>query len=131
MWQRIQTIFLIVSALAGVAYLFVPIAEVDQLIIYGKSDVISTAIAIGVTLFSIFIIAQFKDRKLQMRCCIINILLAVALGGTSIFAAMQSSGNPNYVFAVGVPVLIIISLWLAYRNIKKDEDLVKSMDRFR
>ena len=131
MWQRIQTIFLLVSALASLAYLFVPIATVDELAIYGKEDVISTAIAIGIALLSIFIISQFKDRKLQIRFCRISVLLAVSLAATSVFAAMQNSGTPNYAFAVGVPILIIIALLLAYRNIKKDEDLVKSMDRFR
>lgn len=131
MWQRIQTIFLIVSVLASIAFLFVPIAVIAELEITGKDDIISTAIAIGIALLSVFIISQFKDRKLQMRFCMINVLLAVALAATSVFAAMQNSGTPNYAFAVGVPLLIIIALLLAYRNIKKDEDLVKSMDRFR
>lgn len=131
MWQRIQTVFLIIAALAAVGFLFAPIAVENNVAVYGKSNVIASAIAIAIALLSLFIITQFQDRKLQMRFTLINIVIAIALAVVSALEAMQKNDAPKYEFAIGIPALIIIALLLAYRNIKKDEDLVKSMDRFR
>lgn len=131
MWQRIQTVFLFISALAAIAFLFVPVGRIDTATVLGKNDVIAAAIAIGIALISLFIISQFKDRKLQLRFCKLNILFTCVLLGTSLFRALNTYSEPRYEFAIGMPLLIIIALFLAQRNIKKDDDLVKSMDRFR
>ncbi len=131
MWQRIQTVFLCIAALAAVGFLFAPIAIENDVAVYGKTNVIASAIAIGIALLSLFIITQFQDRKLQMRFTMISIIIAFVLVIAAAIGAMGNSANPRYEFAIGIPVLIIIALLLAYRNIKKDEDLVKSMDRFR
>ena len=131
MWQRIQTVFLCIAALAAVGFLFAPIAIENDVAVYGKTNVIASAIAIGIALLSLFIITQFQDRKLQMRFTMINIIIAFVLAIVAAIGAMGNSATPRYEFAIGITVLIIIALLLAYRNIKKDEDLVKSMDRFR
>lgn len=131
MWQRIQTVFLCIAALAAVGFLFAPIAIENDVAVYGKTNVIASAIAIGIALLSLFIITQFQDRKLQMRFTMISIIIAFVLVIAAAIGAMGNSATPRYEFAIGIPVLIIIALLLAYRNIKKDEDLVKSMDRFR
>ncbi len=131
MWQRIQTVFLSVAALAAVGFLFAPIAVENNIEVYGKSNVIASGIAIAIALLSLFIISQFQDRKLQLRFTLINIFIAIALAVVAALGAMQNNSTPRYEFAIGIPVLIIVALLLAYRNIKKDEDLVKSMDRFR
>jgi FtsH-binding integral membrane protein len=129
MWQRIQTLFLVIAALAALAFLFVPICVVNDITITGKNNTIATSVAIAIALLSVFIISQYKDRKLQMRFTLINALITIVLAVLSFLAA--SEGSPRFEFALGVPVFILIALLLAYRNIKKDEDLVKSMDRFR
>lgn len=131
MWQRIQTVFLSISAIAALAFLFAPIGIVDEQTVHGKDDVVAAAIAIGIALISLFIITQFKDRKLQLRFCKLNILIACFLLGFTLFAALNNYDTPRYEFAIGIPVLIILSLFFAQRNVKKDDDLVKSMDRFR
>jgi len=131
MWQRIQTVFLCIAALAAVGFLFAPIAIENDVAVYGKTNVIASAIAIGIALLSLFIITQFQDRKLQMRFTMINIIIAFVLAIVAAIGAMGNSATPRYEYAIGIPILIIIALLLAYRNIKKDEDLVKSMDRFR
>lgn len=129
MWQRIQTLFLVIAALAALTYLFVPIGEVNDMTITGKNNTIATAVAIAIALLSVFIISQYKDRKLQMRFTLINVVITIVLAVLSFLSA--SEGTPRFEFALGLPVFVLIALLLAYRNIKKDEDLVKSMDRFR
>lgn len=131
MWQRIQTVYLLIAAIAGATYLFVPIAVVNGVKVLGKSDMITSAVAVALLLISLFTITQFKNRKLQIRFCLINMVVAFSLAGTAAFTALQLGGTPRYEFAAGVPVVALISLFLAWKNIEKDEKLVKSMDRFR
>ncbi len=131
MWQRIQTIFLLISAAAAAAFLFLPLAELEEDILYAKNDIVSTAIAVSIILLSGFTILLYKDRKLQIRFCLINIILSVALLVAAIIAATTFSEYVHFEFAAGIPVVITIAQFFARRNIKKDDDLVKSMDRFR
>lgn len=131
MWQRIQTLFLIIAAIAGAAYFFVPIAEVKGENLLGKNDLITSAVAVAVVLLSLFAITQYKNRKLQIKTCLIAMVCAFTLAGTASFTALQTGGTPRYEFAAGIPILAFLALFMAFKNIKKDDDLVKSMDRFR
>lgn len=125
MWQRIQTIFLVISAIAAVSFLFVEIADG----ITGKDNIAASAVAVGIALLQGFIISMYKDRKVQMRFCNTTMLLALAMGA---LAYIKTDGeNLRLEFIIGIPVVIIITSFLARYNIKKDEDLVKSMDRMR
>lgn len=131
MWQRIQTIFLLISIAAGIAFLFLPLAELENDILYAKNDIMSTAIAVAIILLSAFTIFMYKDRKLQIRICMINLILSVGLLIAAIMAATTFSEYVHFEFAAGIPAFISIAQFFARRAIKKDEDLVKSMDRFR
>ncbi|MBP9879913.1 MAG: DUF4293 family protein, partial [Chitinophagales bacterium] len=82
MWQRIQTLFLIIAAIAGAAYFFVPIAEVRGENLLGKNDLITSAVAVAVVLLSLFALTQYKNRKLQMMICLVNMVCAFSLAGT-------------------------------------------------
>ncbi len=130
MWQRIQTVFLCIAAISAIVFLFLPISEKDSILLLTKGDIIATSICIAIALIALFAISQFKDRKLQLKLCLINMILAIALIAASFFAA-NKFGNENYPIALGIPLVILISNAFARRNIKKDEALVKSMDRFR
>lgn len=131
MWQRIQTIFLLISVIAAVAFLFIPLAELEGDVLFGKNDIACTAVSIAIALISLFAIMQYKNRKLQMRLCKINIGLSVALFIVAMINATRFSEYVHFEFAAGIPVVLVIALFFAHRNIKKDDDLVKSMDRFR
>lgn len=131
MWQRIQTIFLLISVLAAIVFLFIPLAELEGDVLYGKNDIASTAISIAIALISLFAIVQYKNRKLQMRLCRINIVLSVVLFVVAMISATRFSEYVHFEFSAGIPVVLVIALFFALRNIKKDDNLVKSMDRFR
>jgi hypothetical protein len=66
-----------------------------------------------------------------MKMCIylaIMILICLAL---MYFGGTKSEGIPIYKLPFIIPVLNIILSILAYRYIKKDEELVRSADRIR
>jgi len=106
MIQRIQSIYLfIVSIISGSAVL---------------------------SLISIF---RFKHRKSQFMLGRLNIILNLILLGFFVFRILNSPGEAHAVSEKGVaiflPIISIVFLVLANKAIKKDEDLVKSVDRLR
>jgi len=125
MWQRIQTVFLAVAGFIAVAFLFLNIADGVQ----GKDNIAAAAVAVGIALLQGFIISMYKDRKLQMRFCFTTVFLALVL---ALLAYLQTEAETlNLVMIFGVPAAIILFAFLAWVNIKKDEKLVRSMDRMR
>ena len=130
MWQRIQTVFLSISALSALMLLFLPIAQLHSKL-YAKDDIPTASLAVAILLTSLFAISQFKNRKLQIRLCLISIVFSLGLLIAIIFAANILTEWQNFNIAAGLPIIIIICQLLAIRNIRKDDKLVKSMDRFR
>lgn len=84
------------------------------------------------TIFSIFI---FKRRMLQIRLCIVNIVLLVGLQGFLFYfvsvASHQLGGKTSYSLIFVFPVISAVITYLAIRRIAKDEALVRSLDRLR
>jgi hypothetical protein len=91
--------------------------------------VVFTALASVITIFS------FRNRKLQSKLAISVIVLAGMLIITSsyciwfVMSEFQSRLIPGYKMVL--PFLMLIFSILAYRGIKKDDNLVKSYDRLR
>lgn len=154
MIQRIQTIYLlIVAALIGVLYFF-PFASfvIDQdMSIYHLSvkglipDVVGAnpifrvipviVIMIIIVIASLITIALFKRRMLQIRLCIVNIVLLLGLQGLMFYyvsvSKHQLGGHSSYSLIFVFPIVAAMLTYLAIRRIAKDEALVRSMDRLR
>lgn len=82
-------------------------------------------------LISIFL---FKNRKLQFVLGRINILINFFIIGFFVYWSLNLSGETQVSekgIGMFVPLVSIVFLVLANKAIKKDEDLVKSVDRFR
>jgi len=136
MLQRIQTVYLLISALfnAGFIFIFKLWNDLAGNPVYIE-DVYS---ALGLTLFSallsIITIFLFRNRKLQFVLGRVNILLNLILLGLFVYWSLTVSGE-TLVSEKGIgmltPVFSIVFLVLANKAIKKDEDLVKSVDRLR
>ena len=136
MLQRIQTVYLLIAALISAGFVFIFKLWEDQ---SGNpvyiEDVYS---ALGLTLLSALIslvtIFLFRNRKLQFVLGRINILLNLILLGLFVYWSLTISGETS-VSENGIgmltPVFSIVFLVLANKAIKKDEDLVKSVDRLR
>jgi hypothetical protein len=80
-------------------------------------------------------IISFKKRQHQFVLNRINIILNLILLGLFVYRSLNLSGETEKVSEKGIgmflPILSIVFLVLANKAIKKDEDLVKSVDRLR
>jgi len=138
MLQRIQTIYLLVSALisAGLIFIF-PLFQVeghDGRWVYAQHDMVILSLFLGSALLSLVTIFRYKNRKAQFMLGRLNIILNFFLLGFFVYRSLNVSGE-TVVSEKGIgmflPIFSIVVLVLANKAIKKDEDLVKSVDRLR
>jgi hypothetical protein len=152
MIQRIQTIYLTLAAIMlGLTFSF-PFATytLDQTDLlfnaYGVSEnagevstffpyYITIALSMGLALFSIL---QYKKRKVQITVGrLIYLLLAVTIAFVFIdFYSLKAqfeidSSAVSYGVSMFLPVAALPVVFMANRNIRKDEALIKSLDRLR
>ena len=89
---------------------------------------------LSIALLAIITIFKFKDRKSQFVLGRLNIILNLILLGFFVYQSLNLSGE-TMVSEKGIGMLLpfvsIVLLVLANKAIKKDEDLVKSVDRLR
>ena len=155
MIQRIQSLYLLAALVLMVVMLILPFAEiavVDGTIynfgsgglarldgnswcrVSGALPLLILIIAIAFLLLAnIFL---FRKRRLQMRLCTHAIILEFGLMGLGcyyFFLAFRDIEAGNYAlrFPVIIPILSIVLLYLAFRAIRKDDILVRSIDKIR
>lgn len=143
MIQRIQSIYLLLSSIVSGGLIFVfslwissgeKIFVVDLLFnksIFLKLIPIMFFISSILAIVNIFI---FNNRKLQFVIGRILILINLFLLGLLIYQSLMISGETSVSekgIGMFLPILAILLLVLANKAIKKDEDLVKSVDRLR
>ncbi|RDI14532.1 DUF4293 domain-containing protein [Flavobacterium sp. AG291] len=140
MLQRIQTVYLIIAVIAtGVLPFAFPLwVTKNGENYYFIRDLAFVLLFAFSTTLSIVSIMTYKKRKNQFVMGRLNIILNVILLGLFIFRLFNLSGetDPDRVVSekgIGVilPIVSIVFLSLANKAIKKDEDLVKSVDRLR
>lgn len=136
MLQRIQTVYLIISALIiGALYLWFPtiINEANEVII-DKNEPLVLGLMIGSVVLAILSIFNFKKRQLQFVLNRLNIILNFVLLGVFVYRSLTLSGETlvsEKGIGVLIPIISIVFLVMANKAIKRDEDLVKSVDRLR
>ena len=136
MIQRIQTLYLLIAAgiSAGLIFVFHLWTDGREAIIFAKDDYTYLGLFLGSALLSLISIFKYKARKSQFMLGRLNIILNFILLGVFVYQSLNLSGEIN-VSEKGIgmilPVFSIVCLVLANKAIKKDEDLVKSVDRLR
>ena len=94
-----------------------------------------TVFALIIPIFALITVFLFKKRKLQIKLTYINIACVVmyytSVAAYVLVAAQRLQADWTLHFAVVVPLVCLILLVLAVSAIKKDEALVKSLDRLR
>lgn len=138
MIQRIQTIYLLLVAIACATFIFIPFGELknaepalSQLTAKNfPTDMIGAIVIAFIAVVAIFL---YGNRKQQMKIVLVNCVLSVAFIGWMAYGIVQHVGLSNYGFKIGalLPVFILLFNLLAYGSIKSDEKLVRSMDRLR
>ncbi|SRR5690625_236140 len=140
MIQRIQSIYLLITALLyGVAAILIPewdFKDVDLFLSYNESSI--SYIYLALAIFAMIIIFLFNNRKLQIQLIKLNIILNLVLLGFFVYWFLNLPGENSFadLFSekgIGIlfPIISIVFLRLAGKAVKKDEDLVKSVNRFR
>lgn len=134
MIQRKQSIFLFLAGIfsavsAWVGNLWKTAAgwiQAEDVIVLLILFLLSTVLSLS----SIFL---FKNRKMQMQLGLLNILLNILLLGYLAYSLSNLPGGFDSEKGIGLlaPFISIMLLIIANRYIKKDEKLVKSVDRFR
>ena len=154
MIQRIQTLFLLASFILIMLIFWFPLAELfvdgnfQFLFLYrgiydnsGEFDILAISSMPLAILFSIILVLNlitiflYKNRLLQMRISILNILLMLGSLGLMYFyiwiAKTDLNAIPQYTLIPILPVISAILTFLAFKAINKDQKLVKSLDRIR
>lgn len=136
MIQRIQTFYLLLSAIvsSGLIFVFELWTTTDGSKTFAMDNYLFIAMFLVSAALSVISIFLFKKRKSQFMLGRLNIIINFFLLGLFVYQLLKSSGE-TVVSEKGVGVLLpifsIVLLALANKAIKKDEDLVKSVDRLR
>ncbi len=136
MLQRIQTIYLLIAAgvSGGLIYMFELWVTPENVKVYADDVNYIFALFLASAFFSVLSISRFKNRKSQFMLGRLNIILNFFLLGLFVYQSLNLSGETvvsEKGIGIFLPIISIVFLALANKAIKKDEDLVKSVDRLR
>ena len=140
MIQRQQTLWLLLATAAAVLTFMFPFATGEEIvqktsmkqtaeIIAGNNffTLILSIASIGISTVTIF---MFKDRKLQIKLCLLGLLVSVLVLVLYFMGMKKLISSTPALWAI-LPVAVIAGYFMAFRNIRKDEKLVKSLDKLR
>lgn len=147
MIQRIQTIFLFLSVVFAGVLFFVPIAsfscgnEFVELSVFGAGNqmnaILLLILAVLTLLVPLVTIFLYKKRELQLKMSSLNVFLNALLCGLIFLYYADnvqeklSAETISYTFGVYIPLINMVLSVLAMRWIRKDIELIKSVDRLR
>ena len=140
MIQRIQSIYLLLISILSVGFIFIfklwKVANDEVFDLFSNEETLSKLVPLlfilsaFVAIVSIF---QFRKRQLQFVLGRIIILINLFLLGILIYLSLNLPGEVSSEKGIGmfIPTIVILLSVIANKAIKKDEDLVKSVDRLR
>lgn len=153
MLQRIQSVLLLATAIVSGLLFFMPMAilttpDLSSFDFYtheirqcGEPSIFiaynwySMILNIAITALAFITIFLYKKRFLQLRLCVVNIILQagmlILMGYQIHHMTGEVDADKLYQLSFSFPVIGIILTWLAMRRIIKDIALLKSYDRIR
>ncbi|MFN3402881.1 MAG: DUF4293 domain-containing protein [Cytophagaceae bacterium] len=156
MIQRIQSVFLLLVSICMISVLYFPIWEktnpetgekivVDAFSTFNAanpdaaiSNNVYIAIFAGISaVIAFFSIFRYRNRLQQIKLGLLNSLLMSLLVGAYFYTIHQAKSagfdkfDENYNVGFFLPLVALIFNLLANRFIRKDEELVRSVDRLR
>lgn len=153
MIQRIQSLFLLLVFICLGAMILLPIASFTGSVTWMTSGILGLeegqsasgvlpfpiqGIILGLMALTVFILFSYKNRKRQMSLGRINFILILglvvviqlSLDSISSDLGMELQ-NVTHGFSTYLPIIALGFHLLANRGIKRDEDLIRSVDRLR
>ena len=154
MWQRKQTIFLVITAACSALMIFFPIwvavdKDAEKMLFalhYTIKDgdvrdthyfpyLLCAVFAVASTTVAILEIGKFENRLLQLKLGALNSLLMTGAIGTAVYFATRlikaNQLGGEYGLGMYLPALAMISNLIANRFIRRDEKLVRDSERIR
>jgi len=149
MLQRLQTVYLLISAVCIGLMMKFPFAKFGDKATFDAFGVTNSSsvslsqlfefpsyyLVAGLFALSVILIFLFKNRKVQIAICRLNYVLIlglIVLLYLNIDKLKEGFGfEPSYEVSMYLPMVALAFNFLANRAIKKDEDLVRSLDRLR
>lgn len=144
MIQRVQSIYLLIATLLSGGLIFVFKLWVDDkgndFFVVDSFSTESVPLKIMAVLFfvsaalTLIAVFQFKNRQLQFVLGRLAILTNFILLGIVVYFSQNLSGEIKISekgIGLFIPILTILFVVIANKAIKKDEELVKSVDRLR
>ena len=131
MIQRIQTIYLLIAAIAFALLSFkIPFWSLNDEFKYAQNDNKLFLLLITLFVFSLIGIFLFKKRTVQMKLLRLSILIEFVVV-VRLFLTYKELNTPLDAKVFFLLMSAFVALLLAYRGVKKDENLVRSVDRIR
>jgi peptidoglycan/LPS O-acetylase OafA/YrhL len=141
MIQRIQSLWLLLAATAGALTYVLPLwsgqlQDGSQKQNYGRENLFFFALVVATVLLALVTIFMFKNRAKQKALTIIGLLLSILLVALELVFVdaykktlnlLESSWQPGAL----MPIAMMVLFFLAWQGIKKDERLIKSLERLR
>ena len=143
MIQRIQSIYLLIATLVSGGLVFVfnlwsnlkeQIFALDLLMRESFLLKVIPLLFLLSAVVSFLDVFLFKNRKLQFVVGRLIILINLFLLGLLIYVSLTLPGEISISkkgIGMFLPILVVLLIVLANKAIKKDEDLIKSVDRLR
>lgn len=136
MIQRVQSLYLtIVFILNAVIFSLLPASDfIFDNILGDNTYMIISILFYSSALLALISILKYKNRQLQFVLGRLNMLLNAVLVGIFVYGSLNLPGESSFSekgIGVLLPIISIVFIVIANKAIKKDEDLVKSVDRFR
>ena len=131
MIQRIQSIYFLVAAISMTLISFkVPVYNLNETFFMAQDDTKMFILTIIGAIFSLLGLFMFKNRKFQMKLIRLTVLIQMIIGIRifMLFNKFEVILNYSFLFLM---TFTLIALIMAYRGVKKDDDLVRSVDRIR
>jgi hypothetical protein len=137
--QRIQSVYLLLASIIGGSLFALPFATGPQqkegIFVDGLLDVNDNmglfTLAILVALLALSTIFLYNNRVLQMNLNKLNIVLSLALFGFAGYLFYSVSTVATIGVGLFSPLLFIVFVAMANKNIKGDEKLVRDSNRLR
>jgi glucose-6-phosphate-specific signal transduction histidine kinase len=128
--QRIQTVFLLLISIASVlGFFFLPPLDLTYLGLSVLISLESYLVLSGATAFLTLLL--FKKRKIQLMINRIHFVIQIGLAIVLIYGLFNTVDMNPFLLWLMMPFLSLILLLLSSKAIRKDEDLIRSIDRLR
>ena len=139
MLQRKQTLWLLLAMIAAILTFKFPFLTGTKIVdtvatpgteLYAGSNFLLLIFCGAAVLLAAITIFLYKDRKLQIRLCWLGILISIIIVALFIMQRQEFENSTLALFSI-LPFVTLASYIMALQGIRKDEKLVKSLDKLR